>query len=96
VVLGRSIPRRTWSVSLAPLLFLCGTDGILLSDGLTHELVEGLALEGHPLLTDLGTQPHVEQGFLLRIHVNVVRTILNKVYESLLVLDHSARTLLKV
>jgi hypothetical protein len=29
-------------------------DGILLLDGATHELVEGLTLEGHQLVTDLG------------------------------------------
>jgi hypothetical protein len=29
-------------------------DGILLLDGATHELVEGPALEGHQLVTDLG------------------------------------------
>jgi hypothetical protein len=54
VVLGRSAPRRTSSGFLAPLLFLCGTNGILLRDGATHELVEGPTLEGHQLLIDLG------------------------------------------
>jgi hypothetical protein len=53
-VLGRSAPRRSWSSSLAPLLPLHGRDDILLSDSVTHELVEGLALERHQLLTDLG------------------------------------------
>jgi hypothetical protein len=55
VVLGLSAPRRTWSGSVAPLLFLHGTDVILLPDGATHELVEGPTLEGHQLLMDLGT-----------------------------------------
>jgi hypothetical protein len=45
---------------------------------------------------DLGTQPLVEQGCLLCIHVDVVHTILWKVYEPLVVLVHSARTLHKV
>jgi hypothetical protein len=96
VVLGRSATRRTWSGFLAPLLFLHGTNGILLLDGATHELVEGLALERHQLLMDLGTQPLVEQGCLLRICVNVVHTILRKVYEPLVILIHSARPFLKV
>jgi hypothetical protein len=55
VVLGRSTPKRTWSGSLAPLLFLHGMDGILLLDDATHLLAEGLTLERHQLLTDLGT-----------------------------------------
>jgi hypothetical protein len=76
-------PKRTWSSSLAPLLFLRGTNGILPPDGATHELVEGLALEDHRLLMDLGAQPLAEQGCLLRIHVDVLRTILGKVYEPL-------------
>jgi hypothetical protein len=54
-VLGWSTPRRTWSGSLAPLLFLCGTDGILLPDSATHELVEGPTLEVLQLLTNHGT-----------------------------------------
>jgi hypothetical protein len=65
VVLGQSGP-------LAHLLFLRGTDGIVLSDGSTHELDAGLAVEGHEVLTDLHAQPLVEQGHLLCICVNVV------------------------
>jgi hypothetical protein len=71
-------------------------DGILLPNGPTHELVESPALEGHQLLTDLGTQSLAEQGYLLRICVDVVCTILCKVYEPLVVLVHSVGTLLKV
>jgi hypothetical protein len=93
-VLGRSTVRRTWSSSLAPLLFLHGTNGILLPYGITHELVEGPPLEG--LVMDLGAQLLVEQGYLLHIRVDVVRTILCKVYEPLVVLVHHAGTLLKV
>jgi hypothetical protein len=96
VVFGRSAPRRTRSDSVAPHLFLGGTDGILLPDDITHELVEGPALEGHQVLTDLGTQPLAEQGCRLHIRVDVVHTILDKVYEPLAVLVHSARTLLRV
>jgi hypothetical protein len=95
-ILGRSTPRRTWSGSLAPLLFLGGTNDILLPDGATHELVNGPALEGHQLLMDLGTQPLAEQGCLLCVHVDVVCTILHKVYEPLAVLIYSAGTLLTV
>jgi hypothetical protein len=96
VVHGQSAPRRTSSGSLSPLLFLGGTDGILLPDGTTHELVEGPALEGHQLLTDLGTQSFVEHSCLLCIRVNLVCTILHKVCEPLAVLIHHAGTLLKV
>jgi hypothetical protein len=95
-VLGQSTPRRTWRGSLAPLLFLRGTDGILLQDGATHELVEGPVLEGHQLLIDLGTHPLAKQGCLLCIRVDVVHTILCRVYEPLLVLIHSVGSLLKV
>jgi hypothetical protein len=95
-VLGWSTAKRTWNGSLAPLLFLRGTNGILLPDGATHELVEGPTVEGHQLLTDLSTHPLVEQGCLLRIRVDMVCTILHKVYEPLAVLVHSARTLLKI
>jgi hypothetical protein len=71
-------------------------DGILPPDGTTHELVECPTLERHQLLTDLGTQPLAEQGCLLCIRVDVVCTILCKVYEPLVVLVHHVRTLLKV
>jgi hypothetical protein len=56
-VLEQSTPRRSYSGLLSLLLFLGGTDGIVLSDGNTHELVEGLALEGHQMLTYLRTHP---------------------------------------
>jgi hypothetical protein len=71
-------------------------DGTLLSDGPTHEPVEGLALERQQLLMDLGTVSLAEQCCLLRIRVDVVCAILCKVWEPLVVHIHSARTLLKV
>jgi hypothetical protein len=78
-------------VALLP-LFSSLVAGILLADGATHELVEGPALEGHQLLTNLSTQPLVEQGCPLRIRVDMVR----KVYEPLALLIHSIGPLLKV
>jgi hypothetical protein len=44
-------------------------NGVLLPDDTTHELVEGPALEGHQLLTDLGTQTLAEESCLLCIRV---------------------------
>jgi hypothetical protein len=70
-----------WSGSLARLLLLHGTDGILLPNGATHDLVEGPTQERHQLLTNLGTQPLAEYGGLLRICIDVVQAILCKVYE---------------
>jgi hypothetical protein len=96
-VLRWSAPRRTWSGSLAPLLFLGGTDGILLPDGapfmswLKVQLWKGISCS-----RILAHKPLAEQGYLLRIRVDMVRTILRKVYEPLVVLVHSAGTLLKV
>jgi hypothetical protein len=95
-VLGWSATRRSWSGPLTPLLLLRGTYGILQPNGSTHELVEGLALEGHKVLTDLCALPLAEQGHLLHIHVNVVWAILHKVYEPLAVLVHGVGPLLKV
>jgi hypothetical protein len=65
-------PRRSWNSPLSLLLFLSGTDHNLLPDAGTHELVEGLALEGHQVLMDLCAHPLGEQGCLLRVHVNIV------------------------
>jgi hypothetical protein len=63
----------TWSGFLALLPFLRGTDGILLPDGATHELVDGPALEMHQLLMDLGTQSLAEP---LAVLIHSVGTLL--------------------
>jgi hypothetical protein len=65
-------PRRSWNSPLSLLLFLSGMDRILLPDDGTHQLVDGLALEGHQVLTDLCAHPLGEQGCLLCICVNIV------------------------
>jgi hypothetical protein len=46
-------------------------DGVFLPYGSTHQLVEGLALERHEVLTDLGTEPLPKQGRVLLIWVSV-------------------------
>jgi hypothetical protein len=72
VVLGQCAHKRSWSGPLALLIILGGTDGILLPNVITHELVEGLALDGHQVLTDLCGHPLAKQGHLLHIGVGVV------------------------
>jgi hypothetical protein len=69
-VLGQSAPRRSYRGPL-PLLLLGHMDGVFLPYGSTHQLVEGLALERHEVLTDLGTEPLPKQGRVLLIWVSV-------------------------
>jgi hypothetical protein len=64
-------PRRSYRGPL-PLLLLGHMDGVFLPYGSTHQLVEGLALERHEVLTDLGTEPLPKQGRVLLIWVSVV------------------------
>jgi hypothetical protein len=69
---------------------------ILLLNRGAHQLIQGAASEQHQVLMQHRAKPLMEERHLLLIGVGVVGAILREVVEHLVVLVHTARTLLQV
>jgi hypothetical protein len=69
---------------------------VLLLNTSAHQLIQGAAPEQRQVLTQHRTEPLTEERHLLLIDVDVIGVILRDVVELLVVLIHTARSLLQV
>jgi hypothetical protein len=81
---------------LLPLLLQASMTHILLLNRSTHQVIQGAALEQCQVLTQHRAEPLTKKQHLLLVGIGVVGAVLREMVELLVVLIHTAQTLLHV